>query len=581
MQFNKIKNSVFGLIILSFLSCDRDLNDLGSEVIGENHFGMKKINLDIKAFNQKIENPNTTNLAINPLGIYKNAMGKTTAHFVSQVELSSIVSNIVTPGTVVVENVYLEVPYTSSQTSESTTDIPKYKISNIYPKDTVTHTSNKFRLNVFENGYDLRVTSTEGQEIYMNEKAKFLPNLKGTDAAGNSVLGGTRLNDDANQAENEAFFFDNKFITDTDYTSTETTAPTSKVAPKMKIKLNKNYFKKKIFENTAVLANQELFKNHFKGLYFQVEEIPGNQSMAMLDFSNAKIIIQYKDEVTTGNFTKKQYIINVRGITASLQDFQPNITPIYGTEEPNLFLKGGAGGNMIVVGLNNSDNILDSDLKNLKYLKQYKDKIVINDAYIEYYIDKNFYNETLTSEIEKKDALILNNSSRTVVYNLPNETTTFDFQLDNTTNSGNRLFDKSIFGGFLFKLNQESFNNNEYFYRVKVTQQLINLIKSDQAINVSLGIVPSNDINAFGTGSFIFKSKLKSEIGSLPTRFENPNPTQEIFNSLNMEQSPSGLRKIKNIPTSSITLPVGSKIYGTNSSDAKKMKLVVYYTEKN
>lgn len=577
MQFNKIKKSVYSIIILSLLSCDRDLNDLGSEVIGENHFGMKRIELDIKGFNQKLENPNTTNLSINPLGVYDNVMGTTIAHYVSQVELSSLVSNIVTPATVVVENVYLEVPYSSTQTDNST-DNPKYLVNNLYPKDVETPTNNKFKLSIFENGYDLRATNTQGQEIYMNEKAKFLPNLRGTDAAGNSVLGGTRLNDDATTtAENDAFFFNNKFVEDTDYISTETTIPTSKVAPKMKIKLNKNYFKKKIFDNTSVLANQDLFKNHFKGLYFHVEEIADSKSMAILNFSEAKIIIQYKDEVTTGNFTKKQYIINVRGISASLQDFSPNsnplqsYNPVYNVEAPELFLKGGAGGNMIVLGLNNSANSSNPDLKTLLFLKENKDNIIINDAYIEYYIDKNYHNYGTAFN---KDKMLLNNPFRSSLYNLPGERTTLDFQIDNSTNSGNRLLDKTIFGGFV----DYNSNTNEYFHRIKVTQHLIDIVKSNESFNTTLGIVASNDINSFGVGNQIYKSKLKNEITNLPTYIEN-NPSHPL-NSLNMEQSPAGLRKIVNIPISTVLLPVGSKIYGTNSTDAKRMKLVVYYTEK-
>jgi hypothetical protein len=574
MQVNKIKNQFFIVLLLSLFSCDRDLNDIGTDVVGDNHFDMKMIKLDIKAYNQPLGPVNSINLTNNPIGVYENAMGKTVAHFVSQVELSSLTSNIVTPATVVIENVYLEVPYSSRQTVAST-DAPNYEITNtMYPKFSETSITNKFKLNVFENGFDLRVSNTEGQEIYMNEKAKFLPFLRGTDASGNSVIGGTRLNDATESSENEQFFFNSTFVNEEDYISTTTPTPSSKVAPKMRLKLNKNYFKKKIFENTSVLANQDLFKNHFKGLYFQVQEITGNKSMAMLDFSNAKIIIQYKDEVTSGNFTKKQYIINVKGITASLQDFIPDpvkFNPVIGSEAQELFLKGGAGGNMIVLGINNSGTSTTANTETLNFLKAKKSKIVINDAYIEYYIDKSFYDVTGLSETDAEAIIALNNPFRTIAYNLPNESTLLDFQLDNSTVSGNRLYDKSVFGGILYK-NPDS---NEYYYRVRVTQHLINIIKTEEALNSSIGIVASNDINAFGTGNFIFKSKLKTEISTIPTF------NVGINDNLSMEQSPSGLLKIKNIPTSSVVVPVGSKIYGTASTDAKKMKLVVYYSEKN
>jgi hypothetical protein len=568
MQINKLKKLFLSLFIVIFLSsCDRELNDIGSDVIGDDHFGMEKVELDIKAFNQPIGPMNTTNLTNNPLGVYTNAFGKTIAHFVTQVELSSTTSNIVNPATAVIENVYLEVPYSSRQTVASTT-APEYLINNIYPKDTVTHTLNKFKLSVFENGYDLRVTSLEGQEIFMDEKTKFLPLLRGTDAAGNSIQGGNRLNDAADVNQNEQFSFSNKFVEDVDYTSTATPAPEpTKVAPKMKIKLNKNFFKKKIFENTSVLANQDLFKNHFRGLYFQVEEITGNNSMSILNFADSKIIIQYKDEVTTGNFTKKQYIINVRGISASLQDFTPNDNNIYLNAlnsnpliEPEfLYQKSGARGCMTVLGINkSSQNFQD-------FLVKYKDKVIINDAFVEYYVDKSFHG---TDENNN-----LNNPFRSIAYNIPYETTLLDFQLDNSTVSSNRFLDKSIFGGILSK------KDNEYFYKVRITQHLINLIKGTDAKNVSIGIVGANDINSFGASSTIFKSRLKSEIGTLPTRTILPVVPPNI--DYKMEESPIGLQKIKTIPAATSVLPVGARIYGTASTDAKKMKLIVYYTLKD
>ncbi|MFY7812063.1 MAG: DUF4270 family protein, partial [Flavobacterium sp.] len=270
MQINKLKKIFLSLFIVIFLSsCDRELNDIGSNVIGDDHFDMKRIELDIKAFNQPIGPMNTTNLTNNPLGVYQNKLGTTVAHFVTQVELSSTVSNIVNPATAVIENVFLEVPYFSRQTVASTTN--PYLLYNIYPLDVENPINNKFNLSVFENGYDLRVTNLEGQEIFINEKNKFLPLLRGTDASGNSIQGGNRLNDDADINQNIQFSFSNKSVPEVDYTSTATPAPETKAAPKMKIKLNKNFFKKKIFENTSVLTNQDLFKNHFKGLYFQVE----------------------------------------------------------------------------------------------------------------------------------------------------------------------------------------------------------------------------------------------------------------------------------------------------------------------
>src|SRR5690606_17394182 len=116
---------------------------------------------------------------------------------------------------------------------------------------------------------------------------------------------GTRLNDHTDSAENDGFFFSSKQIVETTTPKTDTKpAVLTRIAPEMRLHLNKNFFKSKIFDAPAgKLAADDVFKNYFKGLYFKVEKSPESTTsrMAMLNFAAGKIKIFYKakTDITT------------------------------------------------------------------------------------------------------------------------------------------------------------------------------------------------------------------------------------------------------------------------------------------
>ena len=60
-----------------------------------------------------------------------------------------------------------------------------------------------------------------------------------------------------------------------------------RLAPGIYLELNKEYFKKKkiLQASSANLYNNNAFKEYFRGLYFQTEQISGvDPAMAMLNF---------------------------------------------------------------------------------------------------------------------------------------------------------------------------------------------------------------------------------------------------------------------------------------------------------
>ena len=116
---------IVGLITIIFASCDKDFNELGTDIVGDDHFGFDvDSTLTVKAYNQKLGPIASNNLPINPLGFYSNpAFGTTQANFVTQVELSTL--NPVFNNTAVIDSVILDIPYFKTLKTNTNTYINK------------------------------------------------------------------------------------------------------------------------------------------------------------------------------------------------------------------------------------------------------------------------------------------------------------------------------------------------------------------------------------------------------------------------------------------------------------------------
>ena len=120
MKYSIVKAVVIVLSFLSFVSCDKDFNSLGSDLIDGNHFVLERYPVqNLTAYSKATGPVQSNNLPINALGIYKDPyFGTTKAHFVSQVELST--PNPTIGYQPVIDSVYLFIPYFS--TYKSVTD---------------------------------------------------------------------------------------------------------------------------------------------------------------------------------------------------------------------------------------------------------------------------------------------------------------------------------------------------------------------------------------------------------------------------------------------------------------------------
>lgn len=541
-----------GFVVVAFISCDKDFNTIDADVIGENNYDFSLNDEGIVvAYNQGLGVMQSNNLPVNPLGIYQDPnFQTTTAHFVTQLQLSSTNFNPTFGAALKVEKVELLVPYffDAAQTVRGSDGTSTYVLDSIYGTR-----ESKMKLSVYENGYFLRDTDpesgfTSGQRFFADQRPDFDSNRYGTDAEGNSLLFGTRLNDSTAVSQNDAFFFDKseiKEITVDDDGDTTTTY----VAPSMKLNLNRKYFEKKIFSDVgkANMVNNNTFKNYFRGLYFKIEQIPGeNGEQALIDFSKGKIKITYSENQVVNSVTtrvEKTLELNMSGNTVSLQDISnldtdysnalSNINPTSG--DKSLFLKGGSG-SMAVIDLFGQG----PDLKVVpNQLVEFRNNNwMINEASLTFYVDRS------TLYFHDPEAK-LPEPNRIYLYDLTNNRPLIDFYTDQTQSTTRPKNSKFVHDGIIQRLASDDRGEK---YRIRITNHIANLIRKDST-NVKLGLVVTEDYRVIS----------------------------------NMDRKNPGLSTVKKAPLSSVMNPLGTILYGNTPEvpEAKRIKLEIFYTKIN
>lgn len=524
-------------VVLFLYSCDKDYNTIGSDLIGDNHFGFEKYTSAVVSYNQKIGPIQSNNLNVNALGIYDNpAFGTTTANFASQVSLETL--NPTIGNNPEIASVVLTIPYYSTLLSTDTDGNHVYELDSIYSGGTDA----KIKLSVYESGYFMRdLDPIEGfqtaQSFYTDQNADF-----------DNAKVGARLNDATSTAENDAFFFD-----PAEYKTTVNTTGTdvvTRVAPGMRLNLNTSFFKTKIIDAAASgkLATADVFKNYFRGLFFKVEKSGSSPSaMAMMDFKKGKITITYKEDTSLTDATRveKTIVLNLLGNTVNLLN-QTNTNAAYAnaTTAPNttdgdekLFLKGGEGSLAIlelfgkdlygVDGLTGSPNGVADEIDRIR-----NNGWLINEANLVFHVDA----AAMANSFEP---------NRIYLYDYNNHRPIVDYYNDGTTGTTTKK-DKSVFGGLIVK--EAVTGGRGLTYKVRVTNQIRGLIKNVDSTNVKMGLVVTEDI--YTTAS----SKLKT-----------------------------ATTKISQAPRASVMNPLGTILYGGKATvaDEKRLKLEIYYTKPN
>ena len=538
--------------VVLLYSCDKDFNAIGDDLIGDDHFGLESEKYDVLAYNQEVTPIQSNSLTVNALGIYDNpVLGTTTANYATQVALTAYAPSI--GESPVIESVVLSVPYFSHVTATNADGSSTYALDSIYGAP-----EGKLKLSVYESGVQMRASYFNGgnqfAQLYNTDMDTPTsdPEYINFDAKKDPpTYAGKILNDDpVNKFENEEFFFSSVQYAD-ETTNDAGTKVITRVAPEMRLNLNKAFFQAKILDPAAKtkLASADVFQEYFRGLYFKVERSGSSPSnMALMDFTKGKITIKYKakTDITTDdvNLTEdRTLVINLTGSTASLrQDTKsteyataiqsPNVT----TGDERLFLKGGQG-SLAVLELNG----LAAKLEEIR-----ANKWLVNEANLVFYIDTLQMAKTADGSTDIKK--MAKEPKRVYLYDLDNNLPIVDYAADGSTSiTTDPRMTKVIYGGIV---NVNSTTKRGSYYKIRLTNHIRNIIKDATAKNVRLGLVAIDDISITASN----KLKLKNSV-------------------------------ISEAPRSTVMTPVGTVLYGGNSSSTiptgKKLQLEIYYTKPN
>ena len=543
------KQVLFVAVIIIFASCDKDYNEIGADLIGENNFALKDTTFAVVAYNQKIGAIQSNNLPVNALGIYDNpAFGTTTASFVTQVSLSTV--NPTIGKNPVVESVVLTIPYFSTLKTTNADGSHVYELDSIYGAS-----GGKIKLSIYESGYFMRDLDPVGgfqnaQKYYTDQNADFDYNIK-------PIL---YYKDD--------FFFDpaEHVVTSTDAITNVVT--TTRTAPAMRLKLDDVFFKTKIIEaQSGKLSTNEAFKEYFRGLYFKVEKANGSEgSLAMMDFSKGVITITYKEDISTTDPTRvgKSIVLNLSGNTVSLLE-QSNTKQAYSSAmstanttlgDERLYLKGGEG-SMAVISLFGADNFgVDGMTGSPNGVADELDIIrkngwLINEANLVFNIDAS----AMANSYEPQ---------RIYLYDLNNKRPVMDYYTDVSTGTSAKKT-KAIFDG---NLNLDATSKRGLTYKIRITNQIRNLIKYSDSTNVKMGVVVTEDINT-PTSS---KWRTPKTATTIMPQIPNYTVVMPKWPDFSVET-----------PRASVMNPLGTILYGSKSTvpEDKRLKLEIYYTKPN
>lgn len=522
-------SAAFLLLTLSLVSCDKDYTEIDSGLnIDDDDLNIEKTEFAVRAFNRPMRDVQSNKLDINPLGILRNGatFGTTHADFVTQL---SVPQNTVIGKNPVIDSVALYIPYDSNKLSTDSNGNGQYSVKSIYG-------SQEMKLEIFESGYYINPSAppdfTQSQPYYTSDANLFLPLLKGAYDDGTPGSNAPALNNSSRASENTRFSFSDREIYLTKVNADDNTQiDTTRLAPGMRLVLNKNYFQKKILEAPAEkLKGDAVFTEYMRGLYFKTTATsPTGSSYGLLDFSKGKIEVYYKQDKDENDATRveKTLVISMTGNTVSLQQNEFGTDYSTAISNPNtsegdelLYLKGGNG--------------------SIAYIKLFDDPVTPggNPAELDRMIAEGWLiNEAkITFTVDRSRMRTLLQPQRLYLYNAETNAPITDYTLDIST-ATDTDFNKFVYGGIL----STDETSGEVTYSIRLTRHIRDLIKGNVDYGL-LGLSVSDDI---------------SDITSLKGR----------------DGTTSG-----ELPRASVKNPFGTVLKG-NTPEVKNIKFEIRYTK--
>lgn len=290
---NKTTNPLVWLVlsVVFFASCEKDFKNVGDGIITNEQFQANKQNFEVLAYNQNVTKSRTDNIPFNGIGVLQDdQFGKLEGDVVSQVGLP--VTSVDFGENPTLDDVVLELPYTSNQIEDLDDGKPQFKLENIYGNPDQDFQLKVYELGTYLNKYDetdpTKLKKYYSDKVYNKLAMLFSDNFKPN--ANDTVYYVRRADFDG---------LDGQGNTVENYdTIKETTS-----APMIRLPLNKAFFETNFVNNTNAdnFSSFDKFSLFFKGIYV---ESTGNDGAYMpLEFSKGKITLYYTNDVLTDETT--------------------------------------------------------------------------------------------------------------------------------------------------------------------------------------------------------------------------------------------------------------------------------------
>lgn len=485
------------IILISFFifqSCDKELTSFDSDVINSENaidFSTGELDYSILSKSEIINPVQSNNLPSFLIGKYNHPQfGNSYANFVGQMVPADYNHDF--GDNVELDSVILSIPYYSRAIDTDENLDVTYEIDSVYG-------NNPIKISIYKNNFFLRT---------------FDP-FQSFDSSQNYFTNGSLSNNeqiDISQLEGQLLFEIDDFVPNANQinlTAVDTSGETyisQKLAPALRFKLNNpnnNFWETLFFNNEGLpnLSNEPDFKEFFRGLYIKTEGLNSSGSMMLLNLasSNAKLTIHYTSDnevvnndtgSTDDNLTNQhEYVLNFSGNLVNIFENE-NLVDVNGTNtvdgNENIYLRGGEG---IITTLDLfSGSLINDNGEEISEFDHFKDffydnisdspKRLINEAYIEFYVNQNFINS--------------DEPERIFIYNYEQNTALIDYFLDQSVSS--TTINAKI--NHLVPLIRDSLNDNRGIkYKIRITEHLNNLVLRDSS-NSKLGLGVMSNISS-------------------------------------------------------------------------------------
>ncbi len=290
MTTNVMKLSKYLLLtiitLLSLSSCEKDIENVGVNLVDNNNFNTNSYTSEIVAYNENILSQRAERLGQYILGVYKDTnFGKIESSVITQLNLPSIeaVDFGINP---TIDSVLIDIPYQATRNVDDYANgSPKFDLDSIIGDQSVP-----FKLEVFELGTYLTTLDPLNPTL-LNEY--YTDKVYNT---GSLLYSGTFKPNN----QDTVAYISRKYnlvtpavVYDTD------TVKSVQVSPSIKIPLDKNLIYSKFITSAtgSELSTNDDFKQYFRGLFIKATP-NGNDfsSLLSLNLAAAKMTIYYSEE---------------------------------------------------------------------------------------------------------------------------------------------------------------------------------------------------------------------------------------------------------------------------------------------